>query len=52
MTTTKIDTAKALGVAAGATGVAIADINEWLTFISVLLSISYIIWKWHKDSKK
>ena len=48
----KIDTVKVLGAAAGATGVAIADVNQWLTFISLGVAICYTCWKWYRDYKK
>ena len=51
-TQAKIDIAKA--ATAGATGLAIsfADINIALTTISLVLSISYVTWKWIKDIKR
>jgi len=52
MSQTKIDTAKAIGAAGAAAGITIADFNSVLSTISILLSIGYIIWKWHKDAKK
>ncbi len=51
-TQSKIDTAKVIGVAAGATSVTVADINAGLTTVAILISIAYTLWKWNKDVKK
>ena len=47
-----LDITKVGGAAIAATTVTIVDINAYLTTFSVILAISYTIWKWCKDSKK
>lgn len=48
----KIDAAKVIGAGVTSGGFVVADINGWLTLFSLVLSISYVIWKWRKDIKK
>jgi hypothetical protein len=49
--TTLLDITKVAGAAIGATTITIANINGILTTFSILLAISYTIWKWRKDYK-
>ncbi len=46
------DTARVLGVSGGAVGIGVADLNPWLTMVSLLFAIGYTAWKWRKDYKK
>lgn len=47
-----IDTAKVVGANGVATGITISNVNETLTMMSIILAISYSLWKWRRDYKR
>lgn len=46
-----IDTLKVSLPTAGALGITLADVNEWLTFVSLSIAIIYGIYKFYRDEK-
>ena len=46
-----LDITKVGAVATAATTIKLIDINVYLTTISVVLAISYTLWKWCTDYK-
>lgn len=56
MTQEKVDTlievSKVGGAVAVATGISIANVNQWLTFISIMIAIGYGLRKWYLMEKR
>jgi len=43
------DTVQILMANVSAIGISIANVNDWLTFISLVCAICYTVWKYKKD---
>ena len=49
---TLIEVGKVTGVVGVATTISIANVNQWLTFISIVIAIGYGLRKWYLMEKK
>lgn len=52
MTNKATDVIKVLAINIGAITITVANIKDALTIVSLLIAISYTVWKWGKDIKK
>ncbi len=56
MTQEKVDTlievGKVTGVVGVATTISIANVNQWLTFVSIMIAICYGLRKWYLMEKR
>ena len=43
------DTVQIITANVSAIGISIANVNDWLTFISLICAIFYTVWKYTKD---
>ena len=43
------DTVQIITANASAIGISLANVNDWLTLISLSLAICYTVWKYTKD---
>ena len=50
MILTKSETFAVLAAPTAGVGMTIADVNGYLTAVSIILGIAYLVWKWKREA--